>query len=95
MATILQKVNRNKKTICPRCIHNNVCIANANQPCFECNQFMEVVRCRDCKHWSEDQYGCVCSLHSQKENEDYPAFEVEMLPHDFCSYGERKDNEIP
>ena len=53
---------------------------------------MEVVRCKDCEHWSVDQYGCVCKLHSEKENTDYPAFEVQMLPTDFCSYGERKDN---
>ena len=54
---------------------------------------VEVVRCKDCKHWSVDQYGCVCNLHSEKENADYPAFEIQMLPTDFCSYGERKDNE--
>ena len=51
-----------------------------------------VVRCRDCKHWILDQHGCVCNLHSEKENEDYPAFAVQMLSNDFCSYGERKDN---
>jgi hypothetical protein len=53
---------------------------------------VEVVRCKDCKHYSSDQYGCECGLHSEKENEDYPAFAVQMLPNDFCSYGERKDN---
>jgi hypothetical protein len=53
---------------------------------------VEVVRCKDCKHFSEDQYGCKCSFHSKKENENYPAFEVEMYPNDFCSHGERRDN---
>ena len=53
---------------------------------------VEVVRCKDCKYFSEDQYGCVCNLHSEKETEDYPAFEVQVLPNDFCSGGERKDN---
>ena len=56
------------------------------------DDYVKVVRCKGCKYWDEDQYGCKCSFHSQKENEDYPAFEVEMLPNDFCSYGERKDN---
>lgn len=51
---------------------------------------VEVVRCKDCKYWSENQHGCECSFHSEKENEDYPAFAVLMLPNDFCSYGERR-----
>ena len=59
MADILQKVNRKMKSICPRCIHNNVCIANANQPCFECNQFMEVVRCKDCANRHSSEF-CEC-----------------------------------
>lgn len=53
---------------------------------------VEVVRCRDCTYYIEDQYGSVCYFHSQIESEDYPAFQVAMLPWDFCSYGERKDN---
>ena len=53
----------------------------------------ELVRCKDCKYWSESQHGCECSFHSEKENEDYPAFAVQMLPNDFCSYGERKEGE--
>lgn len=60
---------------------------------YQIFKYAEVVRCKGCKYWDEDQYGCKCSFHSQKENEDYPAFEVEMLPNDFCSYGERKDND--
>ena len=54
---------------------------------------VEVVRCKDCKYWAENKHGCECSYHSQKESEDYPAFAVEMLPNDFCSYGERAYDE--
>lgn len=52
--------------------------------------FVEVVRCRDCKRYekveyfsydSEDATKNVCRLLSRQMQED-----------DFCSYGERKDN---
>ena len=68
---------------------DDIIAAIAGQPTVD---VVEVVRCKDCKHWSVDQYGCVCNLHSEKENADYPAFEVQMLPTDFCSYGERRSD---
>ena len=37
---VMQKVGQ-KKSICPNCIHHNLCIAENNQPCFECNRFMD------------------------------------------------------
>ena len=37
---VVQKVNRKEKSICPNCIHHNLCIAENNQPCFECNRFI-------------------------------------------------------
>ena len=45
---------------------------------------VEVVRCKDCKHYAN--YGRVC---------DCKKYEGMNLPNedDFCSYGERKDNE--
>ena len=66
------------------------CKENMQADSLIANDVLPVVRCKDCEHWNENQHGCVCSFHSQKENEDYPAFEVEMLPNDFCSYGERR-----
>ena len=38
---VMQKVNRKEKSICPNCIHRNLCIAENNQPCFECNRFID------------------------------------------------------
>ena len=43
--------------------------------CYE--KVQELVRCKDCKHWS---YGKdLCNLH-----------DMGMVADDFCSYGERK-----
>lgn len=41
---------------------------------------VEVVRCRDCKHWDKDFGWC------DKKR-------IHMVSDDFCSYGERKDND--
>ncbi len=38
---VMQKVSRKEKSICPNCIHHNLCIAENNQPCFECNRFID------------------------------------------------------
>ena len=52
--------------------------------------YVEVVRCKDCKHYipdtsiSPDFIGHYCEYHGN----DYS-----FLPNDFCSYGERKDND--
>ena len=50
---------------------------------------VEVVRCKDCKHWNEQDNifsGCRCTC--WKGIWDY------TKPDDFCSYGERRtDNE--
>lgn len=43
---------------------------------------VEVVRCKDCKHWLD--YG-VCNRHIT-----YPALWMEK--NDFCSYGERRND---
>lgn len=47
---------------------------------------VEVVRCKDCKHYED---------HRRKvyENCVRDGRQRPMLPNDFCSYGERKDNE--
>jgi hypothetical protein len=38
---VIQKVNQKEKSICLNCIHHNLCIAENNQTCFECNRFMD------------------------------------------------------
>ena len=38
---VMQKESRKEKSICPNCIHHNLCIAENNQPCFECNRFID------------------------------------------------------
>lgn len=80
---------------CENCIHFDICNENADgnivelmkEPCF---RFMEIVRCEDCVYkdsWYEtEEYGvafyiCGCSgMHIVEDN-------------DFCSYGERKEND--
>ena len=41
---------------------------------------VEVVRCRDCKHYNE---GFCVGYHAHHD----------IMPDDFCSYGERKDGD--
>ena len=43
---------------------------------------VEVVRCRDCKRYSQSG---LCNL--------YINISLEMKPNDFCSYGERREEE--
>ena len=45
---------------------------------------VEVVRCKDCKHWSMGY----CNHFA------YYSYEPMTNEDDFCSYGERKDNEV-
>jgi hypothetical protein len=60
------------------------CIAEiVNAPTVDA---VEVVRCKDCKHYKEDTLTCIPRLRLAFEHPNY-------YPEDFCSYGERKDNE--
>ena len=79
--------------ICTNCNHYLVC-HYYDKNAEECNHFqdkanfVEVVRCKDCKHWlyEYDDVG-LCFT-------DVPDIDgVQRLACDFCSYGERKDNE--
>ena len=45
---------------------------------------VEVVRCRDCKHYKPDEYECGC---------DFAGGLPYVKADDFCSYGERKEEE--
>lgn len=51
---------------------------------------VEVVRCKDCKHYDNSEGICWCHLNSKF----YPGgFDWHSFPKDgYCSYGERKDN---
>ena len=48
---------------------------------------VEVVRCKDCKHYNEDALACnLLSWVNSSEHENWYA-------DDFCSYGERRNDE--
>ena len=46
---------------------------------------VEVVRCRDCKYWGGSTFGYVCEAWSGMDLKHH------TRPNDFCSYGERKE----
>ena len=48
---------------------------------------VEVVRCKDCKYFNDIKH--TCSLHSH----ELIRFQVSMEFNDYCSYGERKEQE--
>ena len=49
---------------CMECIHIDVCINAARAHIDDCNVYsfagntVEVVRCRDCKHWDSETWFC-------------------------------------
>ena len=82
---------------CGDCIHAKVC-KEVNGSWFSPNNiaycrlfknkadFVEVVRCKDCKHYLLPQGFCNHDRH------EYQTMAVPQEDNDFCSYGERKDN---
>ena len=84
---------------CNRCDHFMVCQYTGNNV-DECSQYkshanaVEVVRCKDCRFWRDTwvapdgitEHG-YCHL---EESDDVV---VGRWDDDFCSYGERKDND--
>ena len=50
---------------------------------------VEVVRCKDCKYWTEEIGWCDRHTHFIAESCDWNMTNW----NDFCSYGERKDND--
>ena len=56
----------------------------ANAPTVDA---VEVVRCRECKHWHKETLFCDYTLYGEAQER------VNWYANDFCSYGERKDNE--
>ena len=51
------------------------------------NDVVPVVRCKDCKHRGTDY--CIFHIKGEPADEEL----LKKLDNDFCSYGERKDNE--
>ena len=55
------------------------------------NDVVPVVRCKDCKHWYETEGVC---LKIYSDGAVSPYAWQDRNPDDFCSYGERENNEI-
>ena len=73
------------------CVCCGQVIPEGSQYCIVCGykvkqepkiDFVNVVRCKDCKHWIywADEKRCSCDLHHTHTSRN-----------DFCSYGERKE----
>ena len=56
----------------------------ANAPTVDA---VEVVRCRECKHWHKETLFCDYIAHGEARER------VNWYGEDFCSYGERKDGD--
>ena len=77
---------------CKDCIHEEICdmpiITDGRKNASNCKKFknkadfVEVVRCKDCKRYSTELRMCLSSSGI-----------MNAKPKDFCSYGERKDAE--
>lgn len=52
-----------------------------------------VVRCKDCKHWRMTYKGNLVECHGYCHLEDGDGIETSRWESDFCSYGERRDND--
>ena len=84
---------------CKECIHYDVCqyhiTEETDMTVAECSHtfknkadFVEVVRCKDCKHSREqDRVFGITDYKCSKHNISC------LSPYDFCSYGERKKND--
>ena len=61
---------------------------------MENNDYVKVVRCKNCKHYQYKRYGKTfiheCT-HAQWWDAEFGEREID--PEDFCSYGEERDRE--
>ena len=88
-----------KTKTCGDCIHADICEHLPNLPLFHRNNeahcvtfkdrenLVEVVRCKDCKHYLKPQGFCKHDRH------EYQTMAVPQEENDFCSYGERREGE--
>ena len=98
-------MNKEHTNTCFVCIHLATCYKiehygrdlETNMPCREyigINDRVEVVRCKDCKHY-DDEFN-LCILRSEapdpNPNSDFCGCEFTTHINDFCSWGKRKEN---
>ena len=58
------------------------------------SDYVEVVKCKDCKHWNERENECK-NDYVVTDNEGGASFSLNFYLDDFCSYGERRtDNDL-
>lgn len=48
-----------------------------------------VIRCKDCKHWDNENDIGWCDIHSNFSDDEWTMFDAD----DFCSAGERREDE--
>ena len=89
-----------KEKTCGECIHADIC-KEVNGGWFspkniayckgfkDSTNFVGVVRCKDCKNYGGVAFGDVC----RRWSAPLAGMKNCTRPNDFCSYGERKDNE--
>ena len=87
-------------SLCNLCFHGDVCgdrrtiSFDVENKLIFCNDFksreeyVKVVRCKDCKHYSKD--GNWCHRNSHFDDDVYSMNWNDFGDDDFCSYGERK-----
>lgn len=93
-----------KMPTCGDCIHADICKQvncgwfSPNNPAY-CKGFkdktklVEVVRCKDCKHWIPGDSMMGNSFDDMQRVGSCPSVRFRRLENEFCSYGERKDDE--
>ena len=81
-------------TLCDRCVHWNVC---GNETCYDddaknalqrCADFLEVVRCKDCKYYKPQVKS---AQWENKTNYCCRSAVIKVNPNDYCSYGAKMD----
>ena len=58
----------------------NITLTNAIDRSFNEAPSIDIVRCRECKHWNEEDHWCNIR----------DSYGWDYKPDDFCSYGERE-----
>lgn len=79
--TMFFNSRRNAETV-KRCIEVDDSVPNVATAV----DFVEVVRCKDCKHWGGVTFGFVCRKFSGIDTK------ICMGADHYCSYGERSEN---
>lgn len=87
---------------CGDCIHADVCKQlnggwfSRENPAYckafkDKRKYVEVVYCRDCKHFNMQRMECE-NEDISTDNEGGADYSINFYLDDFCSYGERKDD---